>query len=95
MSETVELLTEPVVMTKEKVLTDPYLNVMQRYFINLSSFRRFIADVKSKKELKVKLKKHLSKYNLVYALKRPPAALQTDCLVLCNMAETLGNNHAL
>jgi len=69
--------------------------VMQRYFINLSSFRRFIADVESKKELKVKLKGHLSKYNLVYALKRPPAALQADCLVLCNMAETLGNNHSL
>lgn len=92
MDQAVELLAEPVVITKDDVLTEPYLKVMYSYFINLSAFRRFIVNTYTHKELKYKLKGHLSRYNDIYALKRPPAQLQADSLVLFKMADTLLNN---
>ncbi|MEH6454705.1 MAG: hypothetical protein V7749_00155 [Cocleimonas sp.] len=91
MNEIVELSAQLVVVTKQNVLTDSYLRVMQVYFINLSSFRRFIANIQSRKELKYKIKCHLSKYNKIFSLNRPPAELQADCLVLFYMAEKLGS----
>jgi hypothetical protein len=90
MNETVELSAELVVVTKQNVLTDSYLRVMQVYFINLSSFRRFIANIQSRKELKYKLKCHLLRNNKIFSLDRSPSVLQADCLVLFRMASTLG-----
>lgn len=94
-AQLVNLQAAPIVMAKEHVLTNSYMKVMQVYFINLSAFRRFIANIHSRKELKYKIKAHVSRNNELFSFNRSPATLQADCLALIRMAETLRNNEYL
>mgnify|MGYP003685479335 CR=1 FL=1 len=87
-----DLQAVPMVMTKENVLTSSYMRVLQTYFINLSAFRRFIVNVHSRKELKYKIKTHVSRNNELFSLNRTHVTQQADCLALFRMAETLRNN---
>ncbi|WP_282109285.1 hypothetical protein [Shewanella algicola] len=95
MAQAVKFNVEPVVINKEIVLTEPYLNVMHIYFINLSAFRRFVVNKRTRKELKYKIKSLTLRNNELFSLQRSPLQLQADNLTLIKMAETLRNNDGL